>query len=320
MIGLDNSVFAQEALACFDKLLPIYSNPGYEQDMYATARELFVELGFVDYNLPLLVREYQIHHRLTKNDRAIYSRKVPNLGLGFVGDDRQPTYFFNAHLDHYFSGAVTTRMMYDGEWLISDGKNLLAADCKMGIAIIYAWVKRMLSWDVVPNIEILFDTCEEPGLVGANEFVEHKMYQDMSFFKNYRNGKSVYAYSLDGAWSENIGNKNHCYVTRAFALSISQYLNKNIANKICAVEGDKIYWRNLKKKEKSSVACLENVCPGLDLNSVEVFKFGAAFVLLNKVIPCVMLPVGFVDYHTKNERYWLPYLNVHEKKFKSASD
>ena len=139
-----DTIFKQDVVACFKELLPIFSNPGNEQDMFDFVKQKFIDIGFVDNKLPLLQREYQIHHRIG-GDNTVYSRRVPNLGLSFVGHVEQPTYFFNAHLDHYFSGNITTNYLQDGDWLISDGKNLLGADCKMGIAIIYAWAKRMLA-------------------------------------------------------------------------------------------------------------------------------------------------------------------------------
>lgn len=317
MTGLDietTTRFKQNVLLNFEKLLPIFSNPGKEQDMFFYVKRMFGDLGFVDQGLPLLRTEYQIHHKIG-GDGAVYARQVPNLGLSYNGDPEQPTYFFNAHLDHYFVSGITEKMLYDGEWLISDGKNILAADCKMGIALIYAWVTRMLSWEKVPNIDILFDTCEEPGLVGMNEFVEERLYVDMPFYKKYQAGKQVLAYSVDGGWTSEIGDRNYCYLTRPGALALSQYLCNNEQNKVCVVEGNKIRWRNLKKRDKALIASLHEVGQGVDVANIEVLRFGASFVLLNKVMPCVLLPVGFEKHHTSQERYWLPYLNIHEKKF-----
>lgn len=296
--------FKQTVLRCFESLLPIMSNPGYELDMYHKVRSLFVDLGFVDVGLPLSDREYRINKSIGGDD-TVYKRNSPNLGLSYRGNG-SATYVFNAHLDHYFAGTITTELVQKGEWLCARG-DILGADCKMGIAIIYAWVKEMLGRHSCCNIDLIFDTCEEAGLIGMLEFINHKHYTLMPFMDQYKRGNPVYCYSLDGLWDTKWGDSLGYYVTRNNAMTLAWQQMSREDGKICVVEGKQIRWRNLSKKEKQFIMTLRKVSD-LSLERIRAMSYGAGFVLLSKLIPCVMLPVGFIDCHTPQERYGLNYL------------
>lgn len=310
--------FKTVILDCFADLLPILANPGDELEIRDFVKGLFVSLGFHEVELPLVDTAYQVNHRIG-GDGTAYRRRAPNLGLSLEGNPNQPTYVFNAHLDHYFAGNITKKLMQEGDWIVSDGNNILGADCKIGIAIIYAWVRRLIAGGADPSINLVFDTCEEAGCIGMLEFVNHNQYRRMPFYDHYKAGRSVQCFSVDGLWEEAWGKELRLFITRNNAIALSQYLMGNKTGRFCAVEGEKIRWRSLSKKDKQLIKTLGVVCADLDnLEQFRVMKYGAGFVLLSKIIPCILIPAGFIECHTRREKFWVPYLDVMDRLFDNS--
>ena len=308
-----------DVLNCLDYLLPIFSNPGREEAMYDFVRKMFMDIGFEDVGLKLIRNKYQIHKMVIRNnDESQYERHVPNLGLSYKGDETKPHLVFNAHLDHYFAGDITRKRIVDGDWLLSDGVNILGADCKAGIALIYVIVKQLLKNPSPPSIDIVFDACEEAGLIGMIEFYEEKQYHSMPFWDRYKKGKTVYCYCFDGLYREEIGKQLLVYVNRASAAFISKYLMNQGANKICDVVNDSIRWRNMSKKEKLLVSSLKDA-NSLSHDKILVEKYGSGLIILSKIIPTLMFPMGFVDCHTNKEKLYLPYLGVIASVFEKGA-
>jgi tripeptide aminopeptidase len=94
-----------------------------------------------------------------------------NLLVRFAGSrsDAAPL-FFNCHLD-VINPCVGVKVRRDGDLFTSDGRTVLGADDKAGIAILIE-VLRALRDDRTPflPVELLFTTCEEIGLLGAKAF------------------------------------------------------------------------------------------------------------------------------------------------------
>jgi len=298
--------FEENVIWCFKQLLPILSNPGHETDMYQKVKLLFAELGFVDVGLPLSEKSYRVNRGIGGDD-TVYRRETPNLGLSFVGKSNT-SFVFNAHLDHYFSGKVTTSYLEEDGCIVSNGDCILGADCKMGIAVIYSWAKGLVELDNCPSIDIIFDTCEEAGVIGMLEFIGNKHYTMMPFHSAYKKNHPVFCYSLDGLWDKKWGDSLGCYITRNSALALSNYIMVNKQEKFCSVEGEKIFWKKFAKKERQLFRTLDGVFDKIELDKIKAMPYGASFVLLNKIVPTVMLPVGFYECHTDKEYYQLSKL------------
>lgn len=302
--------YVADFIKYFARLLPIMANPGQESEIRTYVLDSFLELGFKDVGLQIVNPTYKIHRMvLGSDDDAEYKRHASNLGLTYYGDESQPHFVFNAHLDHYFAGAITTKATIVNNWLVGDGQHILGADCKAGIALIYVLVKQLLSRPKPPSIDIFFDVCEEAGLVGALEFVEAKQYHQMPFWQSYRQNKSIYCYCFDGMYIPDMGNNLCVYVNRNSGLFLSKYYMSAEKQKVCDVIQERLKWRNLNKKERLLIGALNM----LKINAAEhiyVEKYGSALIILNKILPTIMLPVGFVDCHTAKEKLYLPYISV----------
>jgi hypothetical protein len=303
-------------LKTLQRLLPIKSNPGREQVMFDTVRDMFLPLGFQQIHLPLVTTKYQVHQSVATTNGDLLERRVPNLGLHFQGHPDRPHYVFNAHLDHYFTETSTITPVIDGDWLRSDGKNILSADCKAGIAIIFEIVQHLLAQKMPASIDLLFDTCEEDGVIGITEFVQYKHHHLMPFWESYKKNRPVHCYSFDG---EGFFKDMSVYVNRPHSLFLCKYLmTPDEPSEILDVTKGTIKSRKLKKNERSLVATIKKICP-LDPYRIKSLKFGASFIILNKVIPTVLVPTGVVAQHTKDERLYLPWLDTVLHWFKSLN-
>lgn len=299
-------------LDTLQKLLPIKSNPGREQDMFDAVKEMFVSLGFKQVPLPLFTVNYQVHRSVANTNGTFFQRKTPNLGLHFQGASNQPHYLFNAHLDHYFTEEITRKPVLSENWLSSDGKNILSADCKAGIALIFQFVALLLQKETPPSIDLLFDTCEEDGLIGITEFVQEKHYHLMPFWESYKKNRPVYSYSFDG---EGFFDAMSFYVNKPTSIFLCKYLmaSKPRPAEILDVVKGAIKLRKLKKSEKTLLATVQH--DSLEVSQIRMLKFGASFVILNKIIPTVLIPIGVVAQHTSAERIYLPWLKTVESWF-----
>lgn len=75
----------------------------------------------------------------------------------------------NAHLDTVEPGRHIKPVVGEDDWIHSDGKTILGADNKAGVAVILETVRRLIQNRVKPihPLEIVFTTSEESGNLGA---------------------------------------------------------------------------------------------------------------------------------------------------------
>ena len=93
--------------------------------------------------------------------------EVGNLIVKIPGTLPQPPLFFCAHLDTV-GPCENPRIIFENGIFKTDGKTILGADDKSGIAILIE-VAKILKENLFPYppIEYIFTTCEEIGLLGA---------------------------------------------------------------------------------------------------------------------------------------------------------
>ncbi len=116
-----------------------------------------------------------------------------NLFVRVPGDAARDVIMLSAHMDSVppCHGITTARDLKDGREIIrSEGRTILGADDKSGIATILEIVSRLAEGGFNGNhpLELLFSTREEIGLLGAKEF-------DMA------SSQAAYCYVLDGEGS-----------------------------------------------------------------------------------------------------------------------
>lgn len=108
-----------------------------------------------------------------------FSVKKDRAGQGFGGkcgnmlarvpgrDESLPTLTFVSHLDTVVPNPEL-RIVFDGKTIKTDGKTILGADDKAGVAVMCE-LARELSGKASPRcpVELLFSVAEEPGLLGS---------------------------------------------------------------------------------------------------------------------------------------------------------
>jgi len=101
-----------------------------------------------------------------KSSENTYS-EVGNLIVKIPGTLPKPPIFFCAHLDTV-GPYENPKIIFEKGIFKSDGKTILGADDKSGIAILIE-VAKVLKENLFPHppIEFIFTTCEEIGLLGA---------------------------------------------------------------------------------------------------------------------------------------------------------
>jgi hypothetical protein len=94
------------------------------------------------------------------------------------------------------------------------------------------------------------------------------------------------------------------------------FLCKYLANKeqIFDINKGELKARKLRKVERYLINTISNVC-NVEQASLRVEKFGASFVILNKAIPIVLVPMGIYNQHTKDEILYVPWLETIIKAF-----
>ncbi len=83
------------------------------------------------------------------------------------GDESLPTLTFVSHLDTVVPNREL-RIVFDGKTIKTDGRTILGADDKAGVAVMCE-LARELSGKASPRcpVELLFSVAEEPGLLGS---------------------------------------------------------------------------------------------------------------------------------------------------------
>ncbi len=140
-------------LTCFKEIVPIANPSGSEAS----------------------IRSF-IQHELTK--LGLDDQQVDTAGNLFVrvpGDTSKPTLMLSAHMDSVppCEGIVPVDDTQQGRPVIrSDGRTILGADDKSGIATIITVLRRLKKQDFTNNnpLELFLSTEEEVGLLGAKEF------------------------------------------------------------------------------------------------------------------------------------------------------
>lgn len=88
---------------------------------------------------------------------------------------------FCAHVDTVVPG-IGVKPIVNGDKIISDGKTILGADDKTGVAQIIYGIKEILDSGIeYPPIEVLFTICEEIGLLGARFFDKSKLKSEIGY-------------------------------------------------------------------------------------------------------------------------------------------
>lgn len=88
---------------------------------------------------------------------------------------------FSAHMDTVVNG-VNIRVVEEEDMIRSNGKTILGADDKAGIAMLLEAIDATLEENVdLPPLEILFSVCEELGLLGIKNFDCQKLQSEMAF-------------------------------------------------------------------------------------------------------------------------------------------
>ena len=112
-----------------------------------------------------------------------------NIYAFLEGDSNVEPILFCAHIDTVKPGNKINPDVSDGI-IRTDGKTVLGADDKSGVAQIIFGIKKILNNEKChPPIEVLFTVCEEIGLLGARYFDKSKI-------------KSKFGFALD---SEEVG-------------------------------------------------------------------------------------------------------------------
>lgn len=87
--------------------------------------------------------------------------------VGFLPGSRDGIIMLGAHMDTVTPGRGVKVIFKDGSYK-TDGKTILAADDKSGLAIILEAISVILENDLPrPGLEALFTVCEEDGLLGV---------------------------------------------------------------------------------------------------------------------------------------------------------
>lgn len=137
----------------FIKLVRIDSPSGNESAIAGYLKEVFAGLG-----AQIFEDEAGRHAGSTANNLIV---RVPGTRTDL------PPLMFNAHLDTVEPGTAINVIEEDGI-LKSDGRTILGADDKSGIAILVEVLRVLVeSAQSFPPIELVFTICEETGLWGA---------------------------------------------------------------------------------------------------------------------------------------------------------
>jgi len=142
------------------------------QRLLKTFRDLLMidspsrEEGKVSKYVANILRECGFSFRRDKGGHA-FGGKCGNLVARLPATDNSlPALMFVSHMDTVVSNSGL-QIVFDGKTLKSDGKTILGADDKAGVAVICE-LARELSDSRIPHgpIELLFSVAEEPGLLG----------------------------------------------------------------------------------------------------------------------------------------------------------
>lgn len=119
------------------------------------------------------------------NSAARTGSDTGNLVAVYPGDKKKPTIMLTAHMDTVAQIKGMVPQIKDGV-IYSDGKTILGADDKAGIAVIVSVLSLLQEDRDIPHgsIEILFTVQEEVGLIGVKN-LDYKL-------------QSQYGYVLDG--------------------------------------------------------------------------------------------------------------------------
>ncbi|MBC7320490.1 M20/M25/M40 family metallo-hydrolase, partial [bacterium] len=93
-----------------------------------------------------------------------YSVVEDDIGNMFITSDKTPKLFLNAHMDTV-TPCDNVNPIIEGDIIKSDGRTILGADDKVGIAVILELLENYK--DNPLPIQVIFTVQEEIGLVGA---------------------------------------------------------------------------------------------------------------------------------------------------------
>ena len=143
----------QRMLKNFLEITKIYSPSCEEKDMLLYAKKELTKLGCKVY--------------IDKAGKKFGSTAQGNLTANFKGTVKSAPFILGAHLDTVTPCKGVKPVIKNGK-VFSDGKTILGADDRAGVAIIFE-VLRTLKENKVkhPPVDIIFTLCEESGMYGA---------------------------------------------------------------------------------------------------------------------------------------------------------
>jgi len=107
-----------------------------------------------------------------------YKVEKDEIGNLFIETDKLPKFFLNAHMDTVMP-CDDINPVIDGDIIHSDGRTILGADDKVGIAVILELLENYSKEQ--PPIQVIFTVQEEIGLVGAKNVKKDKIKAPFGF-------------------------------------------------------------------------------------------------------------------------------------------
>ncbi len=147
------TVDGERLIADFMTLVSIASHSREEMHVASYIRGAVEELGFA----------------VTEDDAAVaVGGTSGNLIVRVPGDETRPVVLLMAHMDTAVPGQGV-QPVRKADRITSDGKTVLGADDKAGVAGLLHLMRALASGAVDPHppLEIVFTVCEEIGLLGA---------------------------------------------------------------------------------------------------------------------------------------------------------
>jgi tripeptide aminopeptidase len=123
-----------------------------------------------------------IRHELSSLKIRSYQDEIGNIFADIKGDDNKaPRLLLNAHLDTVGPGEkIKPKIRYG--IIISDGKTILGADNKAGIAVIIEVLKTIKEEKISHgDIQVVFTVQEEIGLLGAKAIKKNWLNADVGY-------------------------------------------------------------------------------------------------------------------------------------------
>jgi tripeptide aminopeptidase len=158
----------ERLLRTFLELIKINSPSKHERGVADYLRPRLEELGFQ-------VREDDAGEKIGGNAGNLIAMKTGGLGTG-------ARIFLSAHMDTVEPTEGLKPVVTEDEVILSDGKSILGADCKAGIAATLEAVRAAIENDIpFRSVQIVYSVAEEIGLMGAKEIAPESIKADVGY-------------------------------------------------------------------------------------------------------------------------------------------